>query len=39
MGTLYTHQDKLIHCSFFTGVDETPDTAVNHEWMEQRIVF
>lgn len=39
MGTLYTHKGELIHCSFFTGVEETPDAAVNHDWMEQRIVF
>lgn len=44
VGTLYTHKDELIHCSFFTADDGIPKKAkevpdINDEWTGPRIVF
>ncbi|MBR5507997.1 MAG: hypothetical protein IKV88_08130, partial [Clostridia bacterium] len=44
IGTLYTHEDELIHCSFFAvdeiskDADETQDMSED-EWTGQTIVF
>lgn len=40
IGTVYTYQDSVIHCSFFKDVDEIPTPiADGDEWTGPRIVF
>lgn len=38
LGTLYTHEDELIHCSFFTDAAEIQEND-DSSWTGQRIVF
>ena len=38
IGTVYIHNDELIHCSFFTKAGETPE-PVDSDWISERIAF
>lgn len=37
IGTVYTHNDELIHCSFFTGTDETSKKSVDDNPTSARV--
>lgn len=39
IGTAYTHNDSLIHCSFFTEFEEIPEKIPDDGWTGPRIVF
>ena len=39
IGTLYTHGDELMHCSFFADVEEITDKVDEHSDMGERIAF
>lgn len=38
MGTVFTHKDEMIHCSFFTEAEDASEVS-DDEWAGARIVF